>query len=334
MGKPGKIAFPVILVLGAITGYITYTSFTAALPDENRIDSPYYQPLSPGSSGNVPGDTGGAAQQQQQQGGGAASTGAGTTTITILQGSAVQGSPDYDPDTAQVPVDNKVVWHNEDTVPHTATSGNGPQDPQSGQLFDTSIINGGEESTPVELQGVSEGQKIPYHCMVHPYMVGEITITAAAGGGQSDVGGGSAQTQGGATNQTGGANATNQTGGAPMSNATTTGGAGNTTGTGTTGGEGGGGTSVSIVPGSASLTTDAFQPNPVQVSVGSTVTWTNNDAQPHTATSGQNATPDGNFDSGIMAPQATFEHTFTEAGEYPYFCLLHPNMVGTVSVSS
>jgi plastocyanin len=39
------------------------------------------------------------------------------------------------------------------------------------------------------------------------------------------------------------------------------------------------------------------------------------------------------FDSGIMAPAATFEHTFTEAGDYPYFCLLHPNMVGTVSVS-
>src|SRR3712207_4642114 len=91
-------------------------------------------------------------------------------------------------------------------------------------------------------------------------------------------------------------------------------------------------TSVSIVPGSSTLTTDAYQPNPVQVSVGSTVTWTNNDAQPHTATSGQNVTPDGRFDSGIMAPAATFDFTFTEAGEYPYFCMLHPNMVGTVSV--
>jgi plastocyanin len=215
MGKPGKIAFPVILVLGAITGYITYTSFTAVIPDEN-IDSPYYQPLSPGSSGNVPGDTGGAAQQQQ----------VGATNQTA----------------------------------------------------------GGANAT---------------------------TTTTA-----------------------GGANATNQTaGGAPMSNATTTGTTGNTTGTGTTGGGGGGGTSVSIVPGSSSLTDTAFQPNPVQVSVGSTVTWTNDDAQPHTATSGQNATPDGTFDSGIMAPGATFEHTFTEAGEFPYFCLLHPNMVGTVSVS-
>jgi plastocyanin len=42
--------------------------------------------------------------------------------------------------------------------------------------------------------------------------------------------------------------------------------------------------------------------------------------------------PDGRFDSGIMGPVATFEHTFTEAGEYPYFCLLHPNQVGTVIV--
>jgi nitrite reductase (NO-forming) len=108
---------------------------------------------------------------------------------------------------------------------------------------------------------------------------------------------------------------------------------GATTGTGATGGTEGGGTGVSIVPGSSSLTTDAFQPNPLQVSTGTTVTWTNDDSQPHTATSGENVTPDGRFDSGIMAPAATFDFTLTEAGEYPYFCILHPNMVGTVSVS-
>jgi plastocyanin len=119
--------------------------------------------------------------------------------------------------------------------------------------------------------------------------------------------------------------------GGNATNATMTG-AGNATNATSTGATGGP-TSVSIVPGSSSLTTDAYQPNPVQVSTGATVTWTNDDAQPHTATSGENATPDGTFDSGIMAPAATFEHTFAAAGEYPYFCLLHPNMVGTVSVS-
>src|SRR3712207_4747903 len=116
----------------------------------------------------------------------------------------------------------------------------------------------------------------------------------------------------------GGGNATNATmaGAGNATNATNTGAAGGPTG-------------VSIVPGSSSLTTDAYQPNPVQVSTGATVTWTNDDAQPHTATSGENATPNGTFDSGIMAPAATFEHTFTTAGEYPYFCLLHPDRKST-----
>jgi plastocyanin len=91
-------------------------------------------------------------------------------------------------------------------------------------------------------------------------------------------------------------------------------------------------TSISIVPGSTSLTDIAYQPNPVQISVGDTIIWTNDDSEPHTATSGQNARADGRFDSGIMASTRTFEHTFTEPGEYPYFCILHPNMVGTVSV--
>ncbi len=124
----------------------------------------------------------------------------------------------------------------------------------------------------------------------------------------------------------------NITGGAGNATNATMTGAGNATNA-TGAGAAGGPTSVSIVPGSSSLTTDAYQPNPVQVTAGATVTWTNDDAVPHTATSGENATPDQRFDSGIMAPAATFEHTFTEAGEYPYFCLLHPNMVGTVSVS-
>jgi plastocyanin len=119
-------------------------------------------------------------------------------------------------------------------------------------------------------------------------------------------------------------------------NMTTT--TGNTTGTSASGGGGGATTGVSIVPGSSSLTDTAFQPNPVQVSVGATVKWTNDDTQPHTVVSGQNGQPDGKFDSSpnfnpLIAPGQTFEHTFAEAGQYPYYCALHPNMIGTVSVS-
>src|SRR5215207_801281 len=98
------------------------------------------------------------------------------------------------------------------------------------------------------------------------------------------------------------------------------------------------GTSVSIVSGSSSLTDTAYQPNPIQVSVGNTVTWTNNDSQPHTVTSGSNGQPDNKFNSSpnfspLLNPGQTFSFTFTQAGDYPYFCMLHPNMVGTVSVS-
>src|SRR5215204_5529014 len=119
-------------------------------------------------------------------------------------------------------------------------------------------------------------------------------------------------------------------------NATTTGTTGNTTGTSTT--SAGGGTSVSIVSGSSSLTDTAYQPNPIQVSVGTTVIWTNNDSQPHTVTSGSNGQPDNKFNSSpnfnpLLNPGQTFSFTFTQAGDYPYFCMLHPNMVGTVSVS-
>jgi len=122
-----------------------------------------------------------------------------------------------------------------------------------------------------------------------------------------------------------GGNATNVTivGSGNATNAATTTGA--TSGNTTT-------TSVSIVPNASSLTTDAFSPNPIQVSVGTTVSWTNNDAEPHTVNAGENATPSGLFDSYIP-PTRTFEYTFTEAGEYPYFCILHPNMIGKVIVN-
>jgi plastocyanin len=102
----------------------------------------------------------------------------------------------------------------------------------------------------------------------------------------------------------------------------------------------GGGSAIeaSIKSGSSSLTTDAYEPNPIEAAVGDTVIWTNDDSTPHTVTSGAGGQPDGNFDSSpslspLLAPGQAFEHTFEQAGEFPYYCALHPNMAGTVSVS-
>ena len=87
------------------------------------------------------------------------------------------------------------------------------------------------------------------------------------------------------------------------------------------------GTVVSIVSGSSNLTTTAYSPNPVNVSVGGTVTWTNNDNTAHTSTANGGA-----FDSGTIAPGASVSRTFPTAGSFPYHCTLHPGMVGTVNV--
>jgi plastocyanin len=78
----------------------------------------------------------------------------------------------------------------------------------------------------------------------------------------------------------------------------------------------------------------AFEEVFFERTINHTITWTNDDLQPQTPTSGQNAQANGRFDFCILAPAATFEHTFTEAGKYPYFCILYPNIVGTVSVIS
>jgi plastocyanin len=253
-----------------------------------------------------------AAEGGGQEQGGAAPAEAGTTSITILQGAAVQGSPDYDPDSAQVAVGNKVVWDNQDTVPHTATSGTGPQDPQSGQLFDTSIINGGEQSPAVELQGVSEGQTITYHCTIHPYMTGEIKVAAA---GQS--GGGAAQTQGGA----GGGGAANQTGGGA-----TTGAAG-----------GGGGPTINILEGAAVQGSPDYDPDQLTASAGADVTVVNQDTVPHTATSGtgpQDPQSGQLFDTSIINPSesATISLAQAKPGQHDFYCMIHPYMTGKITV--
>ena len=62
-------------------------------------------------------------------------------------------------------------------------------------------------------------------------------------------------------------------------------------------------------------------------------TWVNNDATRHTVTSGTDDTADGTFDSGDVEAGDTFSFTFTEAGDFAYFCDIHPPMTGTVIVA-
>ena len=69
-----------------------------------------------------------------------------------------------------------------------------------------------------------------------------------------------------------------------------------------------------------------FQPAELKVKVGTTVTWTNRDDIPHTVVSA------GKFRSKALDTDDKFTFTFTDAGDYKYFCSLHPHMTGMIKV--
>ena len=69
-----------------------------------------------------------------------------------------------------------------------------------------------------------------------------------------------------------------------------------------------------------------FAPNELKVKVGDTVTWSNHDDIPHTVVSA------GKFRSKTMDTDDKFTFTFTSAGDYKYFCSLHPHMTGMIKV--
>jgi plastocyanin len=71
----------------------------------------------------------------------------------------------------------------------------------------------------------------------------------------------------------------------------------------------------------------AYQPAILEIAVGDTVAWTNNDGVAHTVTA-----DDDSWDSGIIGAGGTYSRTFDSAGVYPYYCTLHPYMTGTLYV--
>ena len=96
------------------------------------------------------------------------------------------------------------------------------------------------------------------------------------------------------------------------------------------------GTTVSMAKGSQAANNPEFYvPAEATVKPGETVTWKNDDTAIHTATSGKDASPDGKFDTSLVSPGQSSKPMAVpnEPGEYPYFCTLHPWMVGTITVS-
>jgi len=80
-------------------------------------------------------------------------------------------------------------------------------------------------------------------------------------------------------------------------------------------------------------TSSCFAPSKVAIAQGGQVTWSNDDSAAHTVTSG---TPsegfDGHFDSGLLLAGSTFSVSLDDSGTYPYLCMVHPWMKGTIIV--
>ena len=91
-----------------------------------------------------------------------------------------------------------------------------------------------------------------------------------------------------------------------------------------------------IIPEGAAIPEDGkifYNPEAINISTGTTVEWINEDAAMHTATSGNPASgADGVFDSEILNIGDTYQFTFADVGNYDYYCILHPWMIGTVNV--
>lgn len=85
-------------------------------------------------------------------------------------------------------------------------------------------------------------------------------------------------------------------------------------------------TPVAAESGAVAIADFKFDPASINVPVGGSVVWTNNDPQQHTATSA------GNFDAGTIQPGATATVEFKTAGTFTYICSFHPFMMGTVVV--
>jgi plastocyanin len=73
----------------------------------------------------------------------------------------------------------------------------------------------------------------------------------------------------------------------------------------------------------------SFKPAHITIKRGTKVTWINKDTAPHTAT----ATNGKSFHSPVLRKGQSYSHTFKTAGKWGYYCKIHPEMRGSVTVT-
>ncbi len=157
-----------LIFLGFIT--IVYWNETASIPPP--VSAP--PPAPPPAPVNAPGVTSETTSTGATTASNAAAPASSGPSISIPAGAATPGNPAYAPDPLTVKRGDLITVTNDDTAPHTATSGSGPEDPNSAELFDTSIIMAGD-TAQIDTASL-EPSDYAYFCTVHPFMKGTITV--------------------------------------------------------------------------------------------------------------------------------------------------------------
>ncbi|WP_420545806.1 cupredoxin domain-containing protein [Nitrosopumilus sp.] len=224
-------------------------------------------------------------------------------TVDMPKGTSVPGCEEtnecYLPADITINVGDTVAWVNVDTAAHTVTSGS-PADGPSG-VFDSSLVM----ADAVYAFTFEEAGTYDYFCMVHPWMVGSVTVTETVMEEAAEV---VEETMEEAAEVVEEIMAGPQKHTVDMPKGTS-------------------------VPG-CEETNECYLPADITINVGDTVAWVNVDTAAHTVTSGSPADgPSGVFDSSLVMADAVYAFTFEEAGTYDYFCMVHPWMVGSVTVN-
>lgn len=229
-----------------------------------------------------------------------------TAPTTIVQVSMPKGAgnpsgaPGYAPDniTVIIGINNTVNWTNNDVVAHTVTAVNTTN---GNPIFNSANMPPG---AMFNYTFTTPGYYL-YTCSYHPWMDGSVKVLTGSGSSSSA-----------STTSSSSATTTISTSSSSSSAAANA-------------------LMVSIPKGSG-LPSGApgFAPDNITLVIGvnNTVTWTNNDTVHHTVTS--TSVPSGatSFNSGDMAPGATFTYTLAVPGVYQYDCIYHPWMTATITV--
>jgi len=218
-----------------------------------------------------------------------------TYTVENAEGSSTPGcEPDcFLPATLTIAPGDMVEFANNDTAAHTSTAGS-PQDGPSGAWDSSLVMPGASFTTPALDAG-----EYPYYCAVHPWMAGLVIVG-----------------EGGTSTPASEPAPEPETTAEPSTTSSASNTVQNAQGSSTPGCE-----------------PDCFIPNTITINPGETVEFANNDTAAHTSTAGTPTDgPSGTWDSSLVMMGASYTTPALSEGTYPYFCMVHPWMAGTVIV--